>query len=115
MGMKYIIGKGAYVAKGSISPQLASLTGFSHDDAENIHECLRTLFENDASAARPSGSISVHRLYWLDYKDIKKIPPPISTFRALSFGPMDEYPFYSVKEYFILGIEPEIYRGDVYE
>lgn len=115
MGMKYIIDKGAYVAQGSIFPQLASLTGFSHDDAEIIHECLRTLFENDASAARTSGSMSVHRLYWWGYKDIKKIPSPIATFRALSFEPLEEYPFYTVKESFLPGFEPEIYRGDIYE
>ena len=115
MGMKYIIDKGAYVVKGSIFPQLASLTRFSYDDAEIIHECLKTLFENDASASRPSGSISVHRLYWWDYKDAKKIPSPMAAFRSVSFEPMEEYPFYTVKEDFIPECEPEIYIGDVYE
>lgn len=115
MGLKYIIDKGAYVAKGSIFPQLASLTGFSHDDAGVIHECLKTLFENDASAARPSGSIGIHRLYWWDYKDVKKIPSSMAAFRTISFEPTEEYPFYTVKENFIPGFEPEIYIGDIYE
>lgn len=114
-GTKYIIDKGAYVAKGSIFPQLASLTGFSYDDAEVIHECLKTLFENDASAARPSGSMGVYRLYWWDYKGTKKIPSPIATFRSVSFEPLDEYPFCVAKENFIPGFEPEIYMGDIYE
>lgn len=114
MGMKYIIDKGVYVAKGSIYPQLASLTGFSYDDADIVHECLKTLFENDAAAARPSGSMGVSRVYWWDYKGIRKIPSPITTFRSLSFDPLGEYPFYTVKENFIPGFEPEIYIGDFY-
>lgn len=114
MGRKCFIDKGAYIAKGSIFPQLASLTGFSYDDADVIHECLKTLFENDASAARPSGSMGVHRLYWWDYKGAKKIPSPISTFRSVSFEPLEEYPFYVAKENFIPGFEAEVYMGDVY-
>ena len=47
---------GLYKVKGSINPQLAEKTGFSEEDAELIKECLRTLFVNDASAARPDGS-----------------------------------------------------------
>lgn len=115
MGLKCIIDKGAYVAKGSIFPQLASLTGFSCDDAEVIHKCLKTLFENDAAAARPSGSMGVSRVYWWNYGGKKKIPSPTATFRSLSFDPLEEYPFYTVKENFIPGFEPEIYIGDTYE
>ena len=29
-----------------------------------MKECLRTLFVNDASSARPDGSMEVVRLYW---------------------------------------------------
>ena len=29
-----------------------------------MKECLRTLFVNDASAARPEGSMEVVKLYW---------------------------------------------------
>lgn len=57
VGTKFIIDKGVYIAKGSIFPQLAHSTGFSYDDAEVIRECLKTLFENDASTSRPSGSM----------------------------------------------------------
>lgn len=64
MGMKHRVGFGLYVAKGSISCQLAEKTGFTAEDAEKIKEALRTLFENDCSAARPDGSMEVCGLYW---------------------------------------------------
>ena len=44
--------------------QLAEKTGFSQEDAEVVKECLRTLFVNDASSARPDGSMEVVKLYW---------------------------------------------------
>lgn len=64
MGMKHMVRFGLYKIKGSINVQLAKKTGFTEEDAETIKECLRTLFENDASSARPEGSMQVHRLYW---------------------------------------------------
>lgn len=56
MGMKYKVNFGLYVAKGSINCQLAEKTGFTEEDAEKIKEALISLFENDASSARPDGS-----------------------------------------------------------
>lgn len=64
MGMKHMVSFGLYVIKGSINVQLAEKTGFSDEDAEVIKKCLLTLFENDASSARPDGSMEVCRLYW---------------------------------------------------
>lgn len=64
MGMKHMVRYGLYTIKGSINTQLAEKTGFSEDDAEIIKECLRTLFENDASSARPEGSMEVLKVYW---------------------------------------------------
>ena len=32
-----------------------------------VKECLRTLFENDASSARPEGSMEVVKLYWFEH------------------------------------------------
>ena len=55
---------GVYVIKGSINVQLAEKTGFTEEDAEKIKESLRTLFINDASAARPDGSMEVVKVYW---------------------------------------------------
>lgn len=64
MGAKHMVTFGLYKIKGAINVQLAEKTCFSEEDAETIKECLRTLFVNDASAARPDGSMEVCRLYW---------------------------------------------------
>lgn len=64
MGMKHRVDFGLYVTYGSINCQLAEKTGFTLDDAELIKKALRTLFENDASSARPDGSMEVVKLYW---------------------------------------------------
>lgn len=64
MGMKHFVRFGLYLIKGSINVQLAEKTGFSAEDAEVVKESLRTLFINDASAARPDGSMEVVKLYW---------------------------------------------------
>lgn len=64
MGMKHFVRFGLYEIKGSINVQLAEKTGFSEDDADTVKECLRTLFVNDASSARPDGSMEVVKLFW---------------------------------------------------
>lgn len=64
MGMKHFVRFGFYKIKGSINVQLAKKTGFTEEDAEVLKECLRTLFVNDASSARPDGSMEVVKLYW---------------------------------------------------
>lgn len=67
MGMKHFVRFGLYLLKGSINVQLAGKTGFSCEDAQVVKECLRTLFENDASSARPEGSMEVVKLYWFEH------------------------------------------------
>ena len=64
MGTKHFVRFGLYEIKGAINVQLAEKTGFTEEDAETVKECLRTLFVNDASAARPDGSMEVVRLFW---------------------------------------------------
>jgi CRISPR-associated protein Csd2 len=64
MGMKHRVDFGVYILKGSINVQLAEKTNFTQEDAEKIKEAIRTLFVNDASSARPEGSMSIHKLYW---------------------------------------------------
>lgn len=67
MGMKHRVSFGLYVVHGSINCQLAEKTGFSVEDAAKIKEALCTLFENDASSARPEGSMEVCRVYWWEH------------------------------------------------
>lgn len=64
MGMKHRIDHGIYVFYGSMNPQLAERTGFSDKDADAIKRVLPKLFENDASAARPEGSMEVVKVFW---------------------------------------------------
>lgn len=68
MGMKHFVRFGLYQVKGSVNVQLAEKTGFTDEDAQVLKECLRTLFENDASSARPEGSMEVVRLYWFEHE-----------------------------------------------
>ena len=67
MGMKHMVRFGLYVVKGSINVQLAQKTGFTNTDALTIKECLRTLFENDSSSARPEGTMEVVKLFWWEH------------------------------------------------
>lgn len=67
MGMKHFVRFGLYQVKGSINVQLAEKTGFTYEDAQVVKECLRTLFENDASSARPEGSMEVVKLFWFEH------------------------------------------------
>ena len=67
MGMKHFVRFGLYQVKGSVNVQLAEKTGFTYEDAQVLKECLRTLFENDASSARPEGSMEVVKLYWFEH------------------------------------------------
>lgn len=64
MGMKHRVDFGVYIFYGSINPQLATKTGFSDDDAQAIKNALVTLFNNDASSARPEGSMEVYKVIW---------------------------------------------------
>lgn len=64
MGTKHRVDFGLYVTYGSINPQLAGKTGFSDEDADKILQALRSLFENDASSARPDGSMEVIKVIW---------------------------------------------------
>jgi len=64
MGMKFRVDSGVYECYGSINPQLAERTGFSNADAEILKQIFPKLFENDASSARPEGSMEVVKLIW---------------------------------------------------
>jgi CRISPR-associated protein Csd2 len=64
MGMKHRVDKGIYLFFGAMNPQLAERTGFSDDDAEKIKKTLPKLLENDASSARPEGSMEVLKVIW---------------------------------------------------
>lgn len=69
MGTKHFVDYGIYVIKGSINPNFAEKTGFSDEDAEVIKKALMSLFENDASSARPEGSMRVREVFWFTHSN----------------------------------------------
>jgi CRISPR-associated protein Csd2 len=69
MGMKHRVDDGIYVMLGSINPQLTNRTGFSDADAEILKEILPKMFENDASSARPDGSMRVLKVIWFKHNN----------------------------------------------
>ena len=117
MGTKHFVRFGLYKIKGSINVQLAEKTGFSDEDASMVKECLRTLFTNDASAARPDGSMEVVKLYWWRHncKDGQYSSAKVHRTVQVSLKDGIEVPT-SVEDYNICvhsleGLEPEIIDG----
>lgn len=62
MGRKFTVPYALYMAKGTVNPYLAEQTGFNDADLDVLIEALTHLFEFDASAARPAGSMAVRKL-----------------------------------------------------
>ena len=69
MGTKHFVDYGVYIVKGSINAYFAEKTGFTAEDAEVLKETLITLFENDASSARPEGSMRVREVFWFTHSN----------------------------------------------
>ncbi len=114
MGTKHRIGYGLYVIKGSVNVQLAEKTGFSQEDAGKLKESLRTLFNNDASSARPEGSMEVNRVYWWQHQEKTPVVSTGKVHRSVQITPKVERPKsfedYSVQLYNPEGcVEPEVY------
>lgn len=117
MGDKHFVQFGLYEIKGSINVQLAEKTGFSEEDADIIKECLRTLFLNDASSARPEGSMEVLRVYWWKHncKDGQYSSSKVHRSVHVELKPDVNIPS-SADDYVISvdelpGLEPEIIEG----
>ncbi|MDR3165849.1 MAG: type I-C CRISPR-associated protein Cas7/Csd2 [Synergistaceae bacterium] len=67
IGMKHRVDDGIYYFFGSMNPQLSEKTGFSDEDARAIKDVLPKIFENDASSARPDGSMRVLKVFWWEH------------------------------------------------
>jgi CRISPR-associated protein Csd2 len=123
MGMKHTVPFGVYVFYGSINCQLAEKTGFTEEDAERIHEALKTLFENDSSSARPDGSMEVCRVYWWKHNCKSGQYPSAKVHRSLHVTPKENksisnsnLPFVLTDYYDITvdsldGLTPDVYDG----
>lgn len=117
MGMKHFVQFGVYVIKGAINVQLAEKTGFSDEDAEILKECLRTLFVNDASAARPDGSMEVKNVIWWKHncKDGQYSSAKVHRSVKIALKNEDAIPTsfedYQINIEALEGLEPEIING----
>lgn len=117
MGMKHFVRFGLYKIKGSINVQLAEKTGFTEEDAEVLKECLRTLFVNDASSARPDGSMEVVKLYWFRHncKDGQYSSAKVHRSVRAELIASDAIPTcaedYKITSEPLAGLEPEILNG----
>lgn len=62
IGRKFTIPYALYMTKGTVNPFLAEQTGFGETDLDVLIEALVHMFDFDASAARPAGSMAVRKL-----------------------------------------------------
>ncbi len=67
MGMKHFVKFGTYIVQGAVNSYFAEKTGFNENDLEEFKEALRTIFVNDASSARPDGSMEVKEIFWFEH------------------------------------------------
>ncbi|NLC25086.1 MAG: type I-C CRISPR-associated protein Cas7/Csd2 [Fastidiosipila sp.] len=117
MGMKHRVAFGVYMIKGSINVQLAERTGFSDEDALKLQEALRTLFANDASSARPEGSMDLKYLYWFEHNSKLGQYPPASVHNSIKVTLKDDidlptsFDDYDIKIEELDGLKPKIFSG----
>lgn len=117
MGMKHRVDFGVYILKGSINVQLAEKTGFTEEDSEKLKEAIRTLFVNDSSAARPEGSMNIHKLYWWKHNNkigqysTKKVHDSIKVIKKDGITFPKSLADYEIVEGRLDGLEPDISYG----
>jgi CRISPR-associated protein Csd2 len=110
MGMKHRVDRGIYAFYGSMNPQLAVKTGFSDDDAAAIKTILPRLFENDASSARPEGSMEVLKVVWWQHNSASGQVSSAKVHRSLTVNDTDDLNnIISLDE--VNGLKPEVIDG----
>ncbi|MBU4268062.1 MAG: type I-C CRISPR-associated protein Cas7/Csd2 [Acidobacteria bacterium] len=116
MGMKHRVDHGVYMTFGAINPQLAIKTGFSDEDAQAIKNALEHLFDNDASSARPEGSMEVIMVVWWQHNNPSGQYSSAIVHRTISVTTKDGktepkgIDDYSIKLRKLTGLKPEIFN-----
>lgn len=94
MGRKFTVPYALYRAHGFINPFLAAQTGFTEtgdaSDLALLKEALAKLFDFDASAARPAGSMAARRLIAFKHKDALGNAPAHKLFDLVSVKKKDD-------------------------
>jgi CRISPR-associated protein Csd2 len=116
MGMKHRVDHGVYVFYGSMNTQLATKTGFSDEDAEAMKGAIKTLFRNDASSARPEGSMEVYKVYWWEHNSPNGQYSSAKVHRLVDVKPNKDNPN-SIEDYTITlgeldGLKCEVMDGE---
>lgn len=106
MGMKHRVDRGTYVFFGSMNPQLAERTGFSDVDSEAVKNVLPRLFENDASSARPEGSMEILNVVWWKHNSKSGQYSSAKVHRTLSVKPDGSYDLVALD-----GLKAEVIKG----
>lgn len=114
MGTKHRVSFGLYTVRGSVNVQLAEKTGFSQEDADLLKEALKTLFENDASSARPEGSMEVCRLYWWQHEEKTPLVSTAKIHRSVKLQAKTEQPK-AFSDYDITYEDPGCVKPEVYD
>jgi len=110
MGMKHRVDRGIYAFYGSINPQLAQRTGFSDEDSKDIKSILPRLFENDASSARPEGSMEILKVIWWQHNCPNGQTSSAKVHRSLKWQPKEDGTI-DVSFDNIPGLNPEVIEG----
>lgn len=106
MGMKHRVDSAVYECYGSINPQLAERTGFTNEDANLIKTLLPRLFENDASSARPEGSMEVVKVIWWEHATKSGQYSSAKVHRSLTVNPDGSIDIAELQ-----GLAPEVIDG----
>lgn len=118
VGSKSRVEFGLYVIRGAVNVQLAEKTGFSSEDSDKLKQALLTLFENDASAARPDGSMEVRRIYWWKHNckggqySSAKVQRTLKITRKPGVDVASSFEDYDIQLENLPGLTPEILEED---
>lgn len=122
MGSKHYVEYGVYLVKGSVNVFFSEKTGFSDKDLNAVKLAIKTLFENDASTARPESSMRVKELFWFTHPDKLGVVSSARIYDLLEWnsdGTNKHYNDYNIHlnkdelmKYQEKGLEVEIIEGD---
>lgn len=107
MGAQYKVPAAVYVAFGGIFPQLAEINNFSDNDTQKIKHAMANLFSADATASRPSGTMT-STLFWWTHETASGKASPARVHNALHLMEQDSYPYFSWRVDPIEGVSLEV-------